>query len=246
MKHTVELEKLDQLIAAKETELEKWTFKSELKHLSTELMKHVQAQQDYLEKQNVLVYLEKIMAHPELRDIESLEDKIAAYEKRNENHRQEKIPENTKAHKFLIKMVNKMASIEPKEHQRFVDELLESIINYYKSAVKATHRINKKYEGKCKQAEKETKTHETEIREKETQISELIAQKDYLNHAEKQKGNDDQLFIRVKNELGEYTVIKGKEAQLITEKPIHGVFIRERQATDDEKAEMLIQGSFEE
>lgn len=248
-KNAAEREKLDDLIRKEQSEIDKLTLAPELNSLSKELMDNVQIQQNYLENLNVISYLMKIMEHPDLSDLASMEQKIKAFEKQNmelpETRSLETIPKNTKAHKFMTKTIAKMETVEPENYHLFTKELRDTITDLFKTAVKATDRLNKTYEVKCRQIEESTKEHKEKIKEKERKIKDLLARRDYLQFMAQQEASEEQLFIKVSNKLGQHTVIKGKEARLVIENPVHGVHIRERDATEKTGAEMLVQGSFE-
>ena len=186
---------------------------------------------------------------PEIKKKKPPKKKITAYEKKlkdlEQTEKHKTIPEKTKAHKFLNKIVDKLASVDQKNHLKFINELHDNITGLFKAAVNVTDRFNKKYEARRKQIDEQVKKHTKKIEEIELKIKELHSQKDYIKFVSKKEGDDEQLLIKVNNELGNHTIIKGKEAQLVIDKPIHGVFIRERDETEQKKAKMLVQGSFE-
>ncbi|MCP3876466.1 MAG: DUF342 domain-containing protein [Desulfobacteraceae bacterium] len=246
IKHVVELGKLKATIKNEQLKLSKLICKSEIDDLNKNHMKQVQVQQDYLENQNVLAYLLKILDDSEFKDIKPFEKRIAAYEKKikeaNQNEKQETIPKNTKAHKFLEKVIAKLESVDQKDQNQYVKELYDNITGLFKSAVNTTDRFNKEYEVRVKQIDAHLEEHKDKILEKEQEIQKLLSREDYLNHI---SGKEEQLMINVKNEVAKYTRIKGNEAEVVIEESMHGVFIRENPATDKKAAEIIVQGSFE-
>lgn len=250
MKNTVELQKIEQEIKKEQKELDGMTLASQVEKLSNKLMEQVQVQNGYLEKQNVLSYLTKILGLPEYEDITNIDEKLKRYEKKNkqlpEKERQETIPENTKAYQFLKKIKEKLKDKTPEDQQKYVDELYEQITGMYKAAVKVTDRINKKVEAHEKQARDLSEKHKEKIQAKKENIRDLMAKKDNLIIEAKNSGAEDQLLVKVKNELAQGTVIKGEQAELVVDKPVHGVFVRERGSTAEKKGEMVMDGYFEQ
>lgn len=249
MKHALEQQKLEKVIQQEQQQLDGLTHKPELDALSKKLMAQVQVQQNYLENQHVLTYLMKVLDHLEFKNLESFEKKMAAYDenagKKSKNENQEMIPKNTKAHKFLTKIVTKLKSVDQEKQEQFVKQLYDNVTGLLASAVNVTDRFNKKYEARCKQIDAHVEKHKEKIVEKEEKIRKLLSKLDYMKLVSKKERNDDQLLINVKNKVGKYTVIKGKVAKMVIDKPIHGVFMRETDATPQKEAEILVQGSFE-
>ncbi len=248
-KNLVELQKLKALISQEQQKLDELSHQPGLDALHAKLMKQVQVQNGYLEKQNVLSYLVRILDDPVLEIEEALAAKIEAFETRNrqvdEKDRQDTIPENTKAFVFMKKILAKTEQMPPADQEKYVRELMDSIDGIYKSAVKGTERINKKYDAMSLQVENHIEKHRDKIAEKEKEIKDLLSQRDYLLVESNKAGGDDQLLIKIKNELGQHTIIKGEAAKLIVDEAIFGVFVRERGAGGQKEAEMLVDGYFE-
>lgn len=246
-KNLVELQKLEKSISRDQQKLNDISRQPELDDLHAKLMKQVQVQNGYLEKQNVLQYLTRILDDPDPGSGEKLAEKIKIYEEKNtalpEKERQETIPEHTKAFVFLSKLLTKIETVALQDQEQYVRQLSDSIQGIYKAAVKSTDRINKKYEALYGQIEKHKQKYHDQIGELEKRISKLLTQRDFLM-IESKKAGDDQLLIKVKNEVGQHTVIKGEAAQLVVDKSMYGVFIRERAASADKDAEMVIDGYF--
>ncbi|MBU2628154.1 MAG: FapA family protein, partial [Proteobacteria bacterium] len=122
MKHTLELQKLKKAIKEEQKKLDEFTHKKEIDALSKKLMEQVQVQQNYLENQNVLSYLMKVMDHVEFKDLEPIGKKIDAYDNKKaaQSENQEQIPKNTKAYKFFEKIVDRLKSVEQKNQEQYV------------------------------------------------------------------------------------------------------------------------------
>ncbi len=242
MKHTIALKKIDKAIALEQEKLNGLTYKSENDTLNKRLMEKAKVQQDYFENQNALSYLLKIMNNSECNDLESIKKKM---EETSQDKEQTSIPKDTKAYKFLEKVMGKLAAVDPQNQNQYVQELYNNINGLFKAAVNITDRFNKKYEARCIQIDEHIEKHRDKIKEKELKIQELLSQKDYLKLIAKKENSDTQLMIKVENKMSEHTVLKGNDATLVVDKPVHGVFIRESDATEQKGAEMIVQGSFE-
>ncbi|MCF6248900.1 MAG: hypothetical protein L3J69_16310, partial [Desulfobacula sp.] len=165
-------------------------------------------------------------------------------EKALEKDRKVIIAKDTKAYDFIQKILLKLKAVDQKDIERYIKELHDSICGIYKAAVKVTDRTNKEFEARTRQIDSHIEKHNKEIEQKEQKISQLMSQKDYIMVETKKTGADDQLLLKVKKEIGLHTVIKGEVAQLVVDKSIHGVLIRERDATSKKEAHMVIDGYF--
>ncbi len=247
-KNSLALQKLAKEIKLEKIERDALTHKSERDALTKKLMEQIRIQNGYLEKQSVLSYLVRLMDQPGVKNIETLGKTIESDWNENKNglekDRKIIIAKNTKAYAFMGKLLVKLKTVEQKDLERYIKALHDSVTGIYRAAVKVTDRINKEFEAKVKQIDAYIEKHKKKIEKKEQKISQLMSQKDYYKVKSAKLNIADELLVKVKNEVGQHTIIKGETAQLMIDKSVYGVFIKERNATSDKDAKMVVDGYF--
>ncbi len=247
-KNVVELEKCQKAIAALQSGLDKLKQKKKMALLAQELMEQVQVQNGFLEKQNVMTYLNRVVNDEALISYDSVQAKIEAFQSSEaaKDARQITIPENTKAHRFLLKTLEKLKALKPEEQLAQIRGLQDSIAGMYKAAVKATDRISNQFEAQEKVVEKaveKARPHLDKLREK---LDQFMIQKDLLHHGQKDVNDLEYPVVKVKNQAGEQTIITGEKAKTVIRKSVYQVYIQEEAPAEGKSPEMVVKGLFDE
>lgn len=243
--NAVELNKILKGIDSLEKGLRKITRQEELDLLSNKLMEQIQIQNGYLEKQNVMLFLNRAIKASDLSNA-TIDQIIADYqEKSNQTDEHPiKIPENTKAHRFLLAVVKKVQELDEKDQRQSVRELLNSISGMYKASVKATSKIHKQYEARSESIRDLNKNGEQNISKIKDKIETLNTQKDYLL-LELGKKKARVPVIEIKNKAGRDTIVMGEEAKLMIDKNIFRVSFKEEKDSQKKIKVMSVKGLYD-
>lgn len=237
----IAIEKISKKIESLNAGLAKLTHKVELENLSKELMEQIQVQNGYLEKQNVTIFLNRMLNSPEVQTQgpKSIEEKYNIFKSLADEDNQDPIviPEHTKAHRFMTIVMDKINPLNENDQKLYVKELYENISGMYKTAVKVTERINKKYEARSKMIDKQVEQSKSNIQKIEDKIDEFQHKKDLIMHGTDQSKMNIKPVIKVKNQAGKQTIILGETAKMVIDKSIYRVSLTE---TFDEKRNKAI------
>lgn len=243
----IEIEKIEKAIQALERGRDKLLHKPELEQLSKELIEQVQIQNGYLEKQNVMIYLNKVVNDPQLKEIQVIDQKIKAYKdmaKKTDTY-QISIPENTKAHQFMMRILDKVKVQDAENQQRYIQELYDNISALYKTSVKGSSRINKKYDARSKTIEAAIEQSRPNIDKIKRKIDSFNSQKDLLLLEQGKQENRYSPVIKVKNQVGMHTILSGEKAKMVVNETIYGISVKEDRNTQTSQGVMRVQGFFE-
>jgi len=242
------IEKVNQAIKEKTNELNMLLYKDEHKHLTSELLEQVQIQNGYMEKQNVIQYLSIILDDAEEKDGKSIVQKIKSHEGKSKASLKKEnslsIPENTKAYKFMEKIIRKIEGLDETDQKKYIKELFNNIARMYEKAVKKTEEMNDKYEAGSKSIDAAIEKAEEEITQKEIEIKNLNEQRDLLL-LNREKVSRSKPVIKVKNEVQQYTIIQGETSSRKIDKSIYGVSIKEDEQASNDKTRIVVEGYFE-
>lgn len=243
--NVIEVEKMSRKIKALSAGLANLTHKTELDDLSKALMEQIQVQNGYLEKQNVTLYLSRMLNDPQIQTMKtaSIQERHAAYQTagRQDDENRIVIPEQTKAYRFMTMIMDRIQPLKADEQSQYVKELNESISTLYKTSVKATDRMTKAYDARSKVIEDHVADTKPHIEKLESKISAFQNKKDMLLHQIDQSQAKERPVIKVRNQVDAKTIILGETARMVIEKAIHGVVFKEN--PDDRT--MGVEGLFE-
>ncbi len=244
--NVVEIENIDKTLAELNDALDKLLHKTELEQLSDELIKQIQVQNGYLEKQNVMLYLKGVINNPDSTESETIDQRIKTYEQNSRESEEHPITiaEHTKAHRFMTMILEKIDSLEFTDQARYIHELSENISGMYKAAVKATDRINKKYEARSQTVETEIEKSGQEIAKLKERIEELKSKKDQLRHEKNNAADLSAPVIRVKNQVEKQTIILGEKSKMVIDKSIYQVCLKEDRAEQGKQAKITVEGYY--
>lgn len=244
----LEIEELDKKIKKVSGELTKLLHKDELDELTKQLMEQGQIQNGYLEKQNVIVYLNRILDDPDFKDEKDVRKKFKAFEEKNRQGDADGqglvIPEKTKAHKFMLRIVDKLRLIDQEDQQQCLQEFQDNISGMYKAAAKETEKINKKYTVMSKAIETAVGKSGPKINLANEKIEKLNGQKDLLLLEQKKYASYPDPVIRIKNQVEQFTVVMGEKAKKVIKDSVYGVTIKEKADLKGKKYKMLIEGYY--
>ncbi len=241
-KNFFKIDNINAAVSEKMNALNGLLFKEEREQLTRELMKQIKIQDGYLEKQNALLYLKKILDDPELKSIKDISEKIKAASGKEQY---EPIPENTKTREFMEKIIQNINGIEENAQDQYLGDLLENISGVYQAAVIATQKIEKKHEARSKSMEAEMQKSKAEIAGLKKQIEKLQSQKDILLMSREKSQATGEPVIKVKNRVDAGTLIKGEKSEKKIETAIHGVSFKEDRKTAKGGSKIIIEGYFE-
>lgn len=240
--------KAEQGMAKIQSEIDDMEQKNEMAALTQEMMVQVQTQNAYLEKQNVIIFLGRVLNDPDLETTADIEDSIAAF-KRKVNEREDEndilIPEKTKAHQFMDRLVKKIKPLGKKDQQQYVDELGGQIAGMYKAAVRMTERAASQHDARTRAIQETVKKRAPEIEKKKEQMERFKAEYDKAKEACHGQAKAVPPVIKVKNKVSRFTVIEGEAAELVMDQDVHGVSFREEPSGDEKDAAIQIEGYFE-
>jgi hypothetical protein len=244
--NVVEIQNIDKELAQLNDTLDKLLHKRELEQLSEELIKQIQIQNGYLEKQNVMLYLKRVINTPDDTGSETIDQKIRAYEQNSRESEEHPvtIAEHTKAHRFMTMILEKVHSLEFSDQVRYIHELSENISGMYKAAVKATDRINKKYDARSQTVETEIKKSAGKIAELKEKIEEVKSRRDQLLHEKNNAADPAVPVIRVKNQVEKQTIILGEQSKMVVDKSIYQVCLKEDRAEPGKEAKITVEGYY--
>lgn len=246
----LEIEKIDKSIKEASDELNKLLHKDELDELTEQLMTQGQVQNGYLEKQNAIIYLKRLLDDEQLAGTKDIREKHAAFKEKNKECSEELqtqglcIPENTKAYKFMEKLVDKLRLIEPDDQHQALQQFQDNISGLYKEAAKATERINKKYTVMSKAIETAVEKSGPKINLAEEKIEKLNSKRDLLLLEQKKSEAYPEPVIRIKNQVEKFSVIMGEKAKKVIKESIHGVTLKEKIDKSGKKAKIIVEGYY--
>lgn len=245
--NTLEIERIERLVSALYKGKDKLLHKSDLDKLSAELMEQVQVQNGYLEKQNAVLYLNRIVNDSGLDHINDIHEKIKAVEQdpRKIDENWISIPEHTKAHRFMEMIIEKIKDLDRVDQQGYVKEIHDNISGLYKAAVKATERINKNYEAMTEAVDALVSNKRIQVEKIQTKIDSLNSQKDFLLHEKNRADRLDLPVIKVKNQVGRHTIILGEKAKRVVTEPIYRVSLQETKPINKSDAKFVVRGFYE-
>ena len=242
-KNFFKIDKINRAVDEKAKTLNRLLYKSEQEKMAREVMHQVQIRNGYMEKQNVISYLKRILSDPDLASAIGISEKIkAASGKRKE---ESFLSENTKAQAFMEKIAGKIKAFDEKDQDRYVRELSDNIIGMVQAAVKETERMEKEYEARSTSIRAAIEKAGPEIVDLEKQIESLSAQRDLLLLNQEPSEAMGEPLIKVKNRVDAGTLIKGERSELEIESAIHGVSIKEDGKISKAGAKIVIEGYFE-
>lgn len=236
------IDSINEAVNEKMQVLNRLLFKEEREQLTRELMKQIRIRDGYLEKQNAILYLKKILDNPELKSIKDISEKIKTA---LENEQNILVPEGKKVRDFIEKIIRNINGIDENAQDKYIQDLLENISGVYQAAVKETERIEKQHEVRSKAMEADLEKNRTEIEGLKKQIEKLKSQRDILLTSQEKSEATGEPAIKVKNRVDADTLIKGEKAELKIESAIHGVFIKEDGKTARGGSKIIIEGYFE-
>ena len=245
--NAIEIEKIEKAIRALKKGLDKLLHKPELDQLSKELMAQVQVQNGYLEKQNVMLYLNRISNDPKFNEINTMDQKIKASEDtaKTADANQISIAVNTKAHRFMELILGKVKLLDEKNQQRYIQEFYNNIAALYKTAVKGTERIHKKYDARSRTIDVAIKKAGPKIDKITRKIDMLNSQKDLLLLDQERSKERSDPVLKVKNQMGIHTIVWGEKAKMVVDETIYRVSVKEDRKTQASQGVMRVQGFFE-
>ena len=245
--NTLEIERIERLVNALYKGRDKLLHKSDLDKLSAELMEQVQVQNGYLEKQNAVLYLNRIVNDSGLDHIDDIHEKMKAVEQdpRKIDENWISIPEHTKAHRFMEMIIEKIKDLDRVDQQGYVKEIHDNISGLYKAAVKATERINKNYEAMTEAVDALVSNKRIQIEKIQIKIDSLNSQKDFLLHEKNRADRLDLPVIKVKNQVGRHTIILGEKAKRVVTEPIYRVSLQETKPVNKSDAKFVVKGFYE-
>lgn len=242
-KNFFKIDRITKAVDEKAKALNRLLYKSEQEKMEREVMHQVQIRDGYMEKQNVISYLKRILSDPDLASAVGISEKIkAASGKRKEDA---SLSENTKARAFMEKIEGKIKTLGEKDQDGYVRELSDNIIGMVQSAVKETKRMGEEYEARLISIRAAVEKAGPEILDLEKQIESLLAQRDLLLLSQEPSEAMGEPLIKVKNRVDAGTLIKGERSELEIESPIHGVSIKEDGKISKTGARIVIEGYFE-
>jgi len=244
--NAIEINTLIRKMKALKKGLNKLNHKIELDELTKELMEQIQVQNGYLEKQNVMLYMNRALNEPvnsKGKKTLSIEQRIKEYEGKTQDveGKQISIPEKTKAHRFMMIIVEKISALNEKDQKNYVSELYENISGMYKAAVKVTDRINKKFEARSKIIEAAVENSAKGIAKIQGKIISLNSQKDLLQLEIRKIDDTSKPVIRIKNQAGKQTMIFGERAKMIVDEPVYRVCLKEKKDPSSKKPTIVVE-----
>ncbi len=243
-----EINKIDIAIKEKNKEYDKLSYAKQLALLDNELTEQIQVQNRYLEKQAVISLLKKVLNDPETAAIKSLSRKVAAYTRKMDDSsgsaNNGSILQNAKNHVFLDKIFKKIGTLKLEDQKKSVQELYHNISGMYKAAVKVTERVKKKNDARIKSIHHTVVQAEPEIQRIEKEIETLNIQKDFLM-LNRENAVSAAPIVKVKNQIEKSTVIRGETAELVVEKSIYGVTLKENKSLLKGGPKIKIEGYFD-
>ncbi len=246
--YVLQTEKIDQDIQEISGELNEILHKEELEKLSDLLIDKVQVQNEYLEKQNAIRYLSRILNDDQLDDIETVSQKIETYESQRGSHPKDSditIQEKTKAYKFMETVCRKIENLSSEDQRQYVEELHDSVTGMHKAAVRETQRAEKRYKARAEAFDIQARKLQPQVEEKQKKIKALEARKDFFRFRRDEQDNCPNPMIKVKNQVAKFTIIKGEKAQKVIDKDIYSISLEEEKKESYAEAKIKIDGYFE-
>ncbi len=230
-------------------DLRKLQRQDELDELTFKFQNKVKAQNDYMEKQNILTYLLKICDNVDLKHIEDIEQKIQMFEPLpekdlNSDHHLP-FPNDDDSLEYMDKILAQIKETGPEDQRNYVNEMRIEITRMYRAAVSATERYTNEYKAKSNFIMEKIDKIRPEIIKKKQEIEELLTKKDYLLFQEEKFPLTVEPVIKVKNIIEKSTIIKGKKASMIVEQSIYGVKMKESKNSSTNEYQILIEGYYD-
>jgi len=239
---------INQTIEDKKQALKVLLRKNELAEIENWFNGKIQMQNDYLEQQNILQNLLKLISDKAFKKFETFEQKTGELLLRINATACPEYSESLESDhckKFITELLNDTRDKSEEKLKAHLEELLDIKSGMYKAAVNATQRYKKKYSLRQATVWEKIKKHMPEITEIKREIDDLYVKKDYLRMSESKFIPSINPTIRVKNQVDKGTVIKGRNSVLIIDQTMFGVKFSEKQKAGADKPEIVIQGFYE-
>lgn len=222
---------------------------SELNEIDTRLYRQRQVQDEFRERQQVLVYLSNMFSSVDLSSIDVNDSGFDFWEKtgikNGSNDVPEGNPEKTKAYAYLQKIMDQIENLSHKAQVKTLKKLSEENYGMYKAATEAAVKVEQEYSINKQLIEKKIDENRSDISKQEIEINKLILERDYILVRHNVFSIRKTPEIKVKNELSEGTIIEGKASKLKIDKTIYGVRIFEKIDPKTKRAKIEISGFFE-
>ncbi|MBA3010938.1 MAG: FapA family protein [Proteobacteria bacterium] len=243
-KYNFKVEAVNRAIEEQTALLRKLQRQDEFDELTFRYQSGVNAQNDYMGKRNILVYLLKICDDANLKQIEHMEQKIQIFEPSSKEDSL-LFPNQENSLQYMDEIVGRMKELNPEDQRIYVDETLTKISSMYTAAVSTTEQYSREYQSKYDAIMKKIEEISPEIEEKKKELKTLLIKRDFFLLQEETPFVIVEPVIKVKNIVEKGTIIKGKNASMIVEKSIHGVQIRESKSPLTNGYKIVINGYYD-